>query len=301
VGKANGFKTGTVMWPIRIALSGWHLRPRRDEIAQVLGKAERSGGSRQHWHCWGTDHGSGAQGLRPADYDAGVVLTAFMGSALNVALPILGKQFSMDAVTLGWIATAYTLAIAIFWCPSAARRISMAPARFHCRLARVRRHHRTAGARAVGEVLIALRVLQALRRRPCCDQLGNPELGVPPGERGRVLGINVSAVYIGLSLGPFLGGFLTQNFGWRSIFWASALVGVVAAVAALRLTAEWAESKGERFDWVGAIIYGASIATAMYGLSRLPAWEGGVLIAAGLAGLVGFASWASRVSQPSST
>jgi MFS family permease len=99
-------------------------------------------------------------------------------------------------------------------------------------------------------------------------------------------------------MGPFLGGFLTQNLGWQSVFWASALVGVVAVIAALRLTSEWAESRGERFDWVGSIIYGASIAAAMFGLSRLPAWEGGVLIAAGLAGLAGFASWASRVSQP---
>jgi len=38
------------------------------------------------------------------------------------------------------------------------------------------------------------------------------------GERGKVLGINVAAVYLGLSLGPFSGGVLTQHFGWRSIF-----------------------------------------------------------------------------------
>ncbi len=40
-----------------------------------------------------------------------------MSSALNVALPILGKEFGMDAVTLGWVATAYTLAIAVFLVP----------------------------------------------------------------------------------------------------------------------------------------------------------------------------------------
>lgn len=40
----------------------------------------------------------------------------------------------------------------------------------------------------------------------------------PPQERGRVLGLNVAAVYVGLSVGPFLGGVLTQQWGWRSIF-----------------------------------------------------------------------------------
>jgi len=39
----------------------------------------------------------------------------------------------------------------------------------------------------------------------------------PVEERGKALGINVAAVYLGLSLGPFLGGLLTQHFGWRSI------------------------------------------------------------------------------------
>ena len=39
-----------------------------------------------------------------------------------------------------------------------------------------------------------------------------------PGERGRAMGINITAVYTGLSGGPVIGGLLTQYFGWRSIF-----------------------------------------------------------------------------------
>ncbi len=69
-------------------------------------------------------------------------------------------------------------------------------------------------------------------------------------------------------------------------------------VAALRLKQEWAESRGERFDWVGSVIYGASIAASMYGLSRLPKGEGALLIALGLAGLAGFAAWTNRQAAP---
>ena len=52
----------------------------------------------------------------------------------------------------------------------------------------------------------------------------------PAGERGRAIGINTAAVYIGLSLGPVLGGFLTQSFGWRSLFLANLPVGILALV-----------------------------------------------------------------------
>jgi MFS family permease len=53
----------------------------------------------------------------------------------------------------------------------------------------------------------------------------------PPSERGKALGINVAAVYTGLSLGPFLGGILTQNFGWRSVFLAFVPVSIFAILA----------------------------------------------------------------------
>jgi len=48
----------------------------------------------------------------------------------------------------------------------------------------------------------------------------------PIGERGKVLGINLAAVYLGLSLGPFLGGYLTQRFCWSSIFFVNVPLGL---------------------------------------------------------------------------
>jgi MFS family permease len=48
----------------------------------------------------------------------------------------------------------------------------------------------------------------------------------PVVERGKALGINVAATYLGLSLGPFLGRVLTQHFGWRSIFLVNVPLGL---------------------------------------------------------------------------
>ena len=43
--------------------------------------------------------------------------TPFMGSSINLALPTIGKEFDMNAVMLGWVATSYLLASAMFLLP----------------------------------------------------------------------------------------------------------------------------------------------------------------------------------------
>ena len=83
----------------------------------------------------------------------------------------------------------------------------------------------------------------------------------PLEERGKALGINIAATYIGLSSGPFFGGILTQYFGWRSIFLISGIIGILAFFATKRYVLnEWCGAKGEAFDYSGSIIYAVSLA-----------------------------------------
>ncbi|MDF1532829.1 MAG: MFS transporter, partial [ANME-2 cluster archaeon] len=121
----------------------------------------------------------------------------------------------------------------------------------------------------------------------------------PVGERGRALGINVAAVYLGLTLGPFLGGFLTQHFGWRSIFLINVPLGIIVLFFTIwKMKGEWADAKGEHFDLSGSIIYGITLVSIMYGLSLLPNILGGWLIFFGIAGIVLFISWEKNVEHP---
>lgn len=227
-------------------------------------------------------------------------LTAFMGSALTVALPTIGAQFNMDAVTLGWIATAYSLGIAIFLVPfgraadiHGRRKVFTAGLVGYVVMTALAALTPTAG------VFVVVRVLQGVAAAAMfATSSAILSSAYPPRDRGRVLGINVSSVYIGLSIGPFVGGVLAQNLGWHSIFWFSAILGIVAIVATLRVTEEWAESRGERFDWIGALIYGFALALSIYGLPKLASGGGAIMVAAGLAGLVGFAAWANRAPSP---
>ena len=121
----------------------------------------------------------------------------------------------------------------------------------------------------------------------------------PPNERGKAIGISVTAVYVGLSLAPFLGGILTQYLGWRSIFYATIPFEVLVLWIVWRyIREEWADALGEKFDWAGSVIYLISMSAFMFGFSKLPDTTAIILSAAGLLGLVGFGVTELRVKSP---
>src|SRR5262249_19580629 len=77
------------------------------------------------------------------------------------------------------------------------------------------------------------------------------------------------------------------------------LLGLIAIfLIVTRLEGEWAEARGERFDVVGAVIYGLALVAVTYGLSTLPAPTGALLAVAGVAGLAPFACWELRTADP---
>jgi MFS family permease len=121
----------------------------------------------------------------------------------------------------------------------------------------------------------------------------------PPEHRGRALGIYTTSVYLGLSMGPFFGGILTDHFGWRSIFLVNVPVGLFAvALILLFLKGEWADCRGERFDLGGSVQYGLTLICVMYGFSLLPDRNGFVLVIAGIMMLAVFVARELRISYP---
>lgn len=121
----------------------------------------------------------------------------------------------------------------------------------------------------------------------------------PPGIRGKALGISIGAVYLGLSLGPFIGGYLAGILGWRSIFYVNIPLGIaVILVTVLKLSGEWKEQKREAFDLPGSVLYGTALVPGMYGLSILPTYPGFAFILAGIiiAGI--FARYELRIENP---
>ena len=228
-------------------------------------------------------------------------LAPFMISALNVALPAIGARFALDAVALGWVVTAYILAAAVVllpagrWADIHGRKATFLQGMVIYAVGSVL----SAAAPSFGWLIVA-RVVNAVGAA-MGFATGTAILMsvVPAHERGKVLGWNMAAVYLGLSLGPPLGGLIAHALGWRWIFIINALAGLVAvALTVWKLRGEWADARGEPFDGGGSAIYGLSLMALMAGCSLLPGALGAALLLASLAGLGVFVRWEIRSPSP---
>jgi len=225
----------------------------------------------------------------------------FMASAVNIALPRLGRELSLDAITLSWVATAYLLSSAALLVPFG--RIADIYGRkkiFSIGVVIFTLSSFFSGMAQSAVVLISCRVFQGIGGAMLAGTAVALVTTVfPANQRGRALGINVAATYLGLSLGPTLGGILTQRLGWRSIFFLSASLGlVVLGVVLWKLKGEWTGAKGQRFDFAGSIIYSLGLVALVYGFTRLPDMSGVWLIVGGIVGLVVFTRWEVRTKSP---
>lgn len=213
-------------------------------------------------------------------------LTPFMGSSVTVALPAIGREFGLGPLGLSWIATSYLLAAAILLVPFG----KLADARGRTRIFVGGMVVYTAASLGCtlspsAALLMASRVAQGAGGAMVFGtSVAILTAAFPPEQRGRVLGINVAAVYLGLSLGPFLGGVLTEQLGWRSVFAGNVLAGAITSlVAASKLPRDTRPpSPSARFDWPGAAFYSAALAAIISGLSRLPGSSGALLVGVGL-------------------
>ncbi|MEW5706788.1 MAG: MFS transporter [Actinomycetota bacterium] len=228
-------------------------------------------------------------------------LTPFMGSATNVALPSIEKEFTMDAVMLSWVATSFLLAAAMFLVPFG--RIADIYGRKKVFTYGIFLYTISCLFSAIstsGGMLIASRAAQGIGSAMIFGTSMAILTSVyPPNERGKALGISVASVYLGLSLGPFLGGLLTQHLGWRSIFLFNLPLGlIIIAMVFSKLKSEWAEARGEKFDLAGSTIYSLTLVALMYGFSLLPKINGAWLIGAGVIGFLAFLRWETRIDSP---
>ncbi len=125
----------------------------------------------------------------------------------------------------------------------------------------------------------------------------------PSNERGRVLGMNALVVALGISVGPTLGGVITQFLSWRWIFYVNVPLGIIGVIATLRLLHEPKRSGRERFDPAGAALLTVGLAAITLGLSfgQEWGWNSPALIATlviGVAALVALVLVEQRVDSP---
>jgi EmrB/QacA subfamily drug resistance transporter len=97
----------------------------------------------------------------------------------------------------------------------------------------------------------------------------------PESRRGRVLGMQVTAVYLGLAIGPSLGGWLTTTFSWNAVFLVNVPVGIATFLLALRVLPHdrpAAAPGNDRFDLPGAITFTTGLVLLVFGLNQAHQW-----------------------------
>jgi EmrB/QacA subfamily drug resistance transporter len=231
-------------------------------------------------------------------------ITPFMISSVTVALPAIEEGFldqGINAVLLSWVATSYLLAAGVSLVPMG-------------RFADIVGRKKILG---LGFVLFSLsslfcalspNVFSLLLFRSMQGLGGGMIFSTgmailtsvfPPNQRGRVLGLAVTAVYIGLLTGPFLGGLLTHYLGWRSLFVLIFFLGILPPLLiVLFLKGEWADAAGESYDWIGALLYIPSLVSIIYGFSVLKQGTGLLLLLVGCGGLTAFVYRQRKIKDP---
>jgi EmrB/QacA subfamily drug resistance transporter len=228
-------------------------------------------------------------------------LTPFLVSSVNIALPAIGKEYSLNAIMLSWVVTAYLLSTVILLVPFGRiadivgrKKIYMTGTLIITISSLI-----AANARSI-TMLLAARSLEGLGGAMIFGTGIAMLISVYPlRERGKVLGINVAGTYLGLSLGPVIGGWLTDSFGWRSIFMLVVPYGIlILSLLFWKVKYEWTEARGESFDLPGALLYGLAILVLMYDFTRLPSAIGFVGVLCGIVLLVLFVSRELRTDFP---
>jgi EmrB/QacA subfamily drug resistance transporter len=222
-------------------------------------------------------------------------------SAVNVALPAIGLDYNADSILLAWVSTAGLLSSAAILLPMG--RLSDILGIKKVFLYGMILYTVTCALSALStsiQMLIAFRTFQGIS---IAMVVGNAVAMVSAafrtGNRGRALGINAAFVYIGLAVGPLLGGVMTEHWGWKSIFILNIPMGLIVIILALlKIKGDWRGGRGEKFDVYGTLIFGAAFVALMYGFSNLPDRIGAILVPLGILGLFAFVKWENRTSSP---
>lgn len=227
--------------------------------------------------------------------------TPLIMSSLNVALPTIGKEFELSAVALGSLATVYLVVTAALLVPLGKIADTYGRKKMFLYGAAVLSVACLLAAAAQSFPWLVASLLLQGAGAAMIFSTGPAILTAvfPPGERGRALGINVAAIYLGLSLGPAIGGILTGTFGWRSVFVPPAVIGVaVIGFVITRVHDEWAVPRVARFDLFGSVVYALALVALMAGFSTLPEARGAALAAGGLLAVALFVWWELRAADP---
>jgi len=235
----------------------------------------------------------------------GIFLSTIDGSIVNVALPTLVQELNAHLATVEWVVLAYLLALGT---------LMLSMGRLGDMIGKKSIYVAGFVIFTLGSVLcglapsaywlIGFRVVQAVGGAMIMA-LGMAIVteAFPPSERGRALGLTGSMVSVGIVLGPTLGGLILGALSWHWIFFVNLPVGIVGTLMVIRFVPARRPAGRQRFDQAGALTFFAGMLALLLAVTlgqQLGFSDRRVvlLLAGGVAAMVGFAALERRIKQP---
>ncbi|MFX1495656.1 MAG: MFS transporter [Promethearchaeota archaeon] len=200
----------------------------------------------------------------------GVFMASLDSSIVNIAIPSISSELGSSFEIIQWIRIVYLLVMAITLIGFG--RLSDLKGRKNFFLLGVFLFTFSSFLSTLassGELLVIFRAIQGIGSSFISANAASMITdSFPPQETGKALGINVASIYLGLVIGPVLGGFLVQSFSWRSIFIINIPIGMILIIiGTLKLEKSNIGLKEERFDIKGTIVFGLFLAFLLLGLT----------------------------------
>lgn len=226
-------------------------------------------------------------------------------TALAVALPAIQRELNLSSSFIQWVINAYllTLSAVILLGGKIGDRLGHKRAFLFGVIVFISASILCALADA-GWWLITARAIQGVGGAFMIPSTNALVINAfPDKERGKALGIYVGLAAIFLALGPLLGGFLTQVFSWRAVFWINFPVALISIFLAIFAVPGWQRTEDLNIDWLGFFISIVFISGFVLSFMEAPNWGWTSLpiislFLLSLASLFAFIIWENKAKYP---
>lgn len=229
-----------------------------------------------------------------------IFINPLVGSMLNLALTAIGDDLDCSTHQLGWLTTLYFLSSVMAMMPAAKLSDIYGKKRiFVIGIAiSVTGLVLSSTSRDIYMLYIFRMFTGVGTAMISCNSVSMISDVYTRHERGMALSIHTACVYIGGSIGPTLGGVITDYIGWRAIFMVIIPMLALSLVAICRFKYNIKSTPDSGFDGIGSAVYATGVLVTMLGVLSMPELYAFAMIGIGLAVIVGFVIYERRAENP---